>query len=93
MPFESLSERIQMSLRRLTGRGKLNEKDIDDAMRAKCKLLGIETRVVLSYEIYVTRWCPFGTVVEQEISCSIWNHGDIGDDVLDAFKSRAVNLK
>lgn len=33
MPFESLSERIQMSLRRLTGRGKLNEKDIDDAMR------------------------------------------------------------
>ncbi len=33
MPFESLSERIQMSLRRLTGRGKLNEKDIDEAMR------------------------------------------------------------
>jgi len=33
MPFESLSERIQMSLRRLTGRGKLNEKDIEDAMR------------------------------------------------------------
>ncbi len=33
MPFESLSDRIQMSLRRLTGRGKINEKDIDDAMR------------------------------------------------------------
>lgn len=33
MPFESLSERIQMSLRRLTGRGKLNEKDIEEAMR------------------------------------------------------------
>lgn len=33
MPFENLSERIQMSLRRLTGRGKLTEKDIDEAMR------------------------------------------------------------
>lgn len=33
MPFESLSERIRMSLRRLTGRGKLTEKDIDEAMR------------------------------------------------------------
>jgi len=33
MPFESLSERIQMSLRRVTGRGKLSEKDIDEMMR------------------------------------------------------------
>ena len=33
MPFESLSDRIQMSLRRLTGRGKINEKDIEEAMR------------------------------------------------------------
>lgn len=33
MPFESLSDRIQMSLRRLTGRGKISEKDIDEAMR------------------------------------------------------------
>ena len=33
MPFESLSEKIQYSLRKLTGRGKVNEKDIDDAMR------------------------------------------------------------
>lgn len=33
MPLETLSDKIQMSLRRLTGRGKLNEKDIDDAMR------------------------------------------------------------
>jgi signal recognition particle subunit SRP54 len=33
MPLESLSEKIQMSLRRLTGRGKLTEKDIDDVMR------------------------------------------------------------
>lgn len=33
MPFESLSEKIQMSLRRLTGRGKVNEHDIEEAMR------------------------------------------------------------
>lgn len=33
MPFESLSEKIQFSLRKLTGRGKVNEKDIEDTMR------------------------------------------------------------
>lgn len=33
MAFESLSERIQMSLRRVTGRGMLNERDIDEMMR------------------------------------------------------------
>ena len=34
MPFESLSEKIQYSLRKLTGRGKVNEKDIEDAIAA-----------------------------------------------------------
>ncbi len=33
MPFESLSERLQMSLRRLTGRGRVNENDIDEIMK------------------------------------------------------------
>ena len=33
MPFESLSERIQMALRRVTGRGRLNEKDIEEMMK------------------------------------------------------------
>ena len=33
MPFESLSEKIQFSLRKLTGRGRVNEKDIEDTMR------------------------------------------------------------
>ena len=33
MPFESLSEKIQMSLRRITGRGRLNENDIDEMMK------------------------------------------------------------
>ena len=33
MPLETLSDKLQMSLRRLTGRGKLNENDIDEAMR------------------------------------------------------------
>ena len=33
MPFESLSERLGMALRRLTGRGRINEADIDEAMK------------------------------------------------------------
>jgi signal recognition particle subunit SRP54 len=33
MPFESLSERIQMALRRVTGRGRLNENDIEEMMK------------------------------------------------------------
>src|SRR5690606_11501117 len=33
MAFESLSERIQMSLRRVTGRGRLNENDIEEMMK------------------------------------------------------------
>ncbi|MFA6627462.1 MAG: signal recognition particle protein [Bacilli bacterium] len=33
MPFDSLSERIQMSLRRITGRGRLTENDIDEMMK------------------------------------------------------------
>lgn len=33
MPFESLSERLQMSLRRMTGRGRLTENDIDEMMK------------------------------------------------------------
>ena len=33
MPFESLSQRLQMSIRRISGRGVLNEKDIDDMIK------------------------------------------------------------
>lgn len=33
MAFENLSSRLQMALRRVTGRGKLSEKDIDEMMR------------------------------------------------------------
>ena len=33
MVFESLSDRLQVALGKLTGKGKLNEKDIDTAMR------------------------------------------------------------
>jgi len=33
MPFESLSERLQMSLRRITGRGRLTENDIEEMMK------------------------------------------------------------
>lgn len=33
MAFDNLSDRLQMALRRVTGRGKLNEKDIEEMMR------------------------------------------------------------
>ncbi|MDE6585037.1 MAG: signal recognition particle receptor subunit alpha, partial [Anaeroplasmataceae bacterium] len=33
MAFDNLSSRLQMGLRRLTGKGKLNENDIDDMLR------------------------------------------------------------
>ena len=33
MAFDNLSDRLQMALRRVTGRGKLNEKDMEDMMR------------------------------------------------------------
>ena len=33
MAFDSLSSRLQMGLRRVTGKGKLNENDIDDMLR------------------------------------------------------------
>ena len=33
MAFDNLSQRLQMGLRRLTGKGKLNEDDIDDMLR------------------------------------------------------------
>ena len=33
MAFDSLSSRLQMALRRVTGRGSLNEKDIDEMLR------------------------------------------------------------
>ncbi len=33
MAFDSLSSRLQMSLRRITGRGKLNENDIEEMLR------------------------------------------------------------
>lgn len=33
MAFDSLSSRLQMALRRVTGKGKLNESDIDDMLK------------------------------------------------------------
>ena len=33
MAFDSLSSRLQMGLRRITGKGKLNETDIDEMLR------------------------------------------------------------
>lgn len=44
MVFESLSDKLQNTLKNLTGKGKLNEKDIDAAMR-EVKLALLEADV------------------------------------------------
>ena len=44
MVFESLSDKLQNTLQRLTGKGKLSEKDIDAAMR-EVKLALLEADV------------------------------------------------
>lgn len=52
MPFESLSEKLQMSLRRLTGRGRINENDIDEMMKeVRVSLLeaDVNYRIVKSF--------------------------------------------
>lgn len=52
MPFESLSERLGMALRRLTGRGRINENDIDEMMKeVRVSLLeaDVNYRVVKSF--------------------------------------------
>ena len=52
MPFESLSDRIQMALRRVTGRGRLNENDIEEMMKeVRLSLLeaDVNYRVVKSF--------------------------------------------
>ena len=52
MPFESLSERLQMSLRRITGRGRVNENDINEMMKeVRVSLLeaDVNYRVVKSF--------------------------------------------
>ena len=58
MPFESLSERLQMSLRRLTGRGKVNENDIDEIMK-EVRVALLEADVTPSdYLRYYQQWHP-----------------------------------
>lgn len=52
MAFDSLSSRLQMALRRVTGRGALNEKDIDEMMReVRLSLLeaDVNLRVIRSF--------------------------------------------
>lgn len=52
MPFESLGEKLQMSLRRLTGRGRLTEHDIEEMMKeVRLSLLeaDVNYRVVKSF--------------------------------------------
>ena len=52
MAFDNLSDRLQMALRRVTGRGRLTEKDIEEMMReVRLSLLeaDVNFRVVKSF--------------------------------------------
>lgn len=44
MAFDNLSDRMQMAMRRVTGRGRLTEKDIEEMMR-KVRLSLLEADV------------------------------------------------
>ena len=76
MPFESLSERLQMSLRRITGRGKLNENDIDEMMK-EVRLSLLEADV--NYKV-VKNFCA--DVKEKAIGVAITKSVTPGDQVV-----------
>lgn len=76
MPFESLSERLQMSLRRITGRGKLNENDIDEMMK-EVRLSLLEADV--NYKV-VKSFCA--DVKEKAIGVAITKTVTPGDQVV-----------
>jgi len=76
MPFESLSERLQMSLRRLTGRGKLNENDIDEMMK-EVRLSLLEADV--NYKV-VKNFCA--DVKEKALGETIMKSVTPGDQVV-----------
>lgn len=76
MPFESLSERLQMSLRRITGRGKLNENDIDEMMK-EVRLSLLEADV--NYKV-VKSFCA--DVKEKALGVAIMKSVTPGDQVV-----------
>lgn len=86
MPLETLSDKLQMSLRRLTGRGKLNENDIDSAMREiRVALLeaDVNYRIVKSF---------ISTVKENALGERVMKSLTPGDQVVKIVYEELVKL-
>ena len=67
MAFEGLSEKLQSTFKKLRGKGKLNEKDIKEAMReVKLALLeaDVNYKVVKNFVSNVSSKCVGGDVLE-----------------------------
>ena len=67
MAFEGLAEKLQGTLKKLRGKGKLNEKDIKEAMReVKLALLeaDVNYKVVKKFVKNVSEKCVGGDVLE-----------------------------
>ena len=67
MAFEGLSEKLQSTFKKLRGKGKLNEKDIKEAMReVKLALLeaDVNYKVVKNFVSNVSSMCVGGDVLE-----------------------------
>ena len=86
MPFESLSERLQMSLRRITGRGRVNENDINEMMKeVRVSLLeaDVNYKVVKSF---------INDVKEKALGERVMKSLTPGDQVLKIVNEELINL-
>ena len=63
MAFEGLSEKLQSTFKKLRGKGKLNEKDIKEAMRALLEA-DVNYKVVKTFVSNVSSKCVGGDVLE-----------------------------
>ena len=86
MPFESLSERLQMSLRRITGRGRVNENDINEMMKeVRVSLLeaDVNYKVVTSF---------INDVKEKALGERVMKSLTPGDQVLKIVNEELIKL-
>ena len=86
MVFESLSDRLQAALGKLTGKGKLNEKDIDTAMR-EIRLSLLEADV--NYKV-VKDFVK--TIKERSLGADVMNSLSPGQMVVKIVNEELTNL-
>lgn len=95
MPFESLAERIQMSIRRITGRAFLTENDIDEMMReVRLSLLeaDVNYKVVKSFTAKVKEKA-LGEKILRSLSPGDQVVKVVHDELKDLMGNEAVPIK